>query len=654
MKWHAVSFGNASGKIVLNDDIFELSLGTSYDLNTEPFPDEITIESVKGKFGETEDSFLYVYTQIDPYKENIDMSAQFRVLSDEPTRWLSGYGLLATDTVISTEDHSRFRNYLATGRFRTFHYHEIGCGRKIIAGYKDTKDVKVADERITNIHEFPSLTYDTRRITKEECFLFHMCKEDDDIRVSVEHNGRHEGNRIEGYDYLLKQEQDKIYFGFAVAGNLTLRIDNINAQINPGKFTAHNAEIENNVIIDYPFPRDRFARETGKRKAFFRIAYVSPDGKAENSGSFFHPLDLQTALNTEKYRRIIMKDGVYYPEDPCYLFNRDGKKRTLKAQHPDKVIIDGSKLKKQLPIMILDADKWHLKGLSFQNGPSIGLQICGNDNVIERCSASCNQDAGILLCAYPCDEKEKWPCGNHIVACDAHHNADLGKTDADGFAAKLKVGKNNIFYECISHHNCDDGFDLFAKRNIGPIEPVELANCVSYTNGKDMSQGQGMGFKLGGEEQRCRHKVINCIAFDNNGMGFSTNHNPETEMSSCTSWNNGIHPVQHNYRLSSDSEITDWKINDLFPPEAISIFAGENVWQLKDKDNTQEILKERYRDDFESLDTSTKILRDRNGLIEMQGLFKKKDDIPGSDLPEDDRKHKKERIRRYRRLCKIR
>ena len=51
-----------------------------------------------------------------------------------------------------------------------------------------------------------------------------------------------------------------------------------------------------------------------------------------------------------------------------------------------------------------------------------------------------------------------------------------------------------------AHHNADDGWDLFAKVQIGSIGVVTIKNSIAYANGyleDGTDAGNGNGFKMG-------------------------------------------------------------------------------------------------------------------------------------------------------------
>lgn len=206
-----------------------------------------------------------------------------------------------------------------------------------------------------------------------------------------------------------------------------------------------------------------------------------------------------------------------------------------------------------------------------------GLYIGGSYNIVEDCEFYNNRDTGLQLGRSYSDDNgaqpqwnniDYWPSYNVIKNCTSHNNYDnetYGE-NADGFAAKLTVGYGNVFDGCIAYRNSDDGWDLFAKVDSGNIGSVILYNCVAFENGFleytcndfnatmpafDKSKieplpdsyvtqnGDGNGFKLGGESMEADVFAYNCLSFNNRMNGFTDNSNPGyIQLENCTSYNN--------------------------------------------------------------------------------------------------------------------
>jgi hypothetical protein len=143
------------------------------------------------------------------------------------------------------------------------------------------------------------------------------------------------------------------------------------------------------------------------------------------------------------------------------------------------------------------------------------------------------------------EAKKFWPSGNLIEYCESYNNRDEAHTDADGFAAKLTVGEDNVFQWCVAHNNCDDGWDLFTKRETGATGVVKFYNCVSYKNGRLMDPNQsgstgGNGFKLGGEGIPIVHEIYQSLSFQNLGAAVTSNSNPALNVYNCTAGSGSI------------------------------------------------------------------------------------------------------------------
>lgn len=179
--------------------------------------------------------------------------------------------------------------------------------------------------------------------------------------------------------------------------------------------------------------------------------------------------------------------------------------------------------------------------------------------------------------------------GNNVILnVDSHDNFDY-KTmsgtsanfggNADGFADKQFTGAGNHYIGCRAWNNSDDGWDFFQR--VSSSNTI-IENCVCYQNGMpyyDMSnhpralgvdkpwfdskvgtqmkdrygqtititlnrypcQGNGNGFKMGG--QYTDHKILihHCLAVANNARGFDQNNNGGTMwVYNNTGYDNGV------------------------------------------------------------------------------------------------------------------
>jgi hypothetical protein len=209
----------------------------------------------------------------------------------------------------------------------------------------------------------------------------------------------------------------------------------------------------------------------------------------------------------------------------------------------------------------LNGNWWHLRGLEVKGSADNGIYVAGNSNIVERCVTHHNRDSGIQISRHSSTAPHaEWPAYNLILNCDSHDNYDSppnGGENADGFACKLTSGPGNVFRGCVARNNIDDGWDLFAKSETGPIDPVVIDQCIAYANGvlsdgTENESGDRNGFKLGGSDIATDHIVTRSIAFSNGKNGFTWNSNPgDIRMVNNFAFNN----VQGNYKFDQPGPI---------------------------------------------------------------------------------------------------
>ena len=274
--------------------------------------------------------------------------------------------------------------------------------------------------------------------------------------------------------------------------------------------------------------------------------YVAPDGTPSGDGTRENPINFETALGVVGFGgEIIMLDGTYIPTNKdlgkismpsTYSGYEGGNFKTLRAEEGARPIID---LQHEFAGFDCDADYWYFKGFevcnSKDNEKAFGL--AGMHCVVEDCTFYNNGTTGFQISRINGSDATiyDWPSYNVIKSCESFNNCDPSKNNADGFAAKLTVGYGNVYEDCISHHNLDDGWDCYTKVNSGIIGAVVLENCISYKQGYQLVDGVdvdfnatsgGNGYKLGGEGLYVEHMLKDCLTFYNKASGVDTNNNP--------------------------------------------------------------------------------------------------------------------------------
>jgi len=296
----------------------------------------------------------------------------------------------------------------------------------------------------------------------------------------------------------------------------------------------------------------------------------------------------------------------------------------------------------------VNGSHWYVRGLEIVGAADNGLYLSGNDNTIEACVLHGNRDTGLQIGRASSDltDMADWPSNNLILNCESYDNYDAppgGGENADGFAAKLTVGPGNVFRGCVSHNNIDDGWDLYTKKDTGPIGTVTIDQCVAYSNGTltdgtTNENGDRNGFKLGGDDIAVAHVVTRSVAFKNGKNGFTWNSNPGAIRLSN---NLGFDNVEGNFKFGDNSTTTAavftnnvsfWTTTGATQSDkAIGTDAGSsNAWW--DKAKAQAAIASRgitvSAADFAASLASPKIARNADGNLSLAPFAL----APGSDL----------------------
>ncbi len=293
------------------------------------------------------------------------------------------------------------------------------------------------------------------------------------------------------------------------------------------------------------------------------VIYAAPDGSAGAAGTEADPTTVAAAIAAvEPGGAIYLRGGQYDLADTITIEpGNDGTsaERTLLSAYPgEKPVLDFSAQAEDSANrgLAIGGNFWHVYGITVQNAGDNGILLGGDDNVIERVVTRGNADTGLqiarLVAGAP---KAEWPSDNLVLSSESYDNVDSDGEDADGFAAKLTVGEGNVFRDCVAHNNIDDGWDLYAKTDTGPIGVVTIEHSLSYENGtlSDGSQagsGDRNGFKLGGSDIPVDHVIRDSIAYDNGHHGFTYNSNPG---SITVTDNVGIGSAERNFAFDEGS-----------------------------------------------------------------------------------------------------
>ena len=308
-------------------------------------------------------------------------------------------------------------------------------------------------------------------------------------------------------------------------------------------------------------------------KGFYhnKVVYVAPNGTPNGNGTKEYPLDIYSAVdNAIPGQTIVIMEGTYLLQKTIKI--QRGMDGT--AEDPIKMIADPEAATR--PVfdfqglvagILHGGDYWYFYGFDVTRSANMqkGFQVSGNYNTLDNIHTYYNGNTGIQISRYTgTDLYPDWPAYNYILNCTSYCNYDLGFEDADGFAAKLTVGDGNVFEGCVAYNNADDGWDLYAKVETGPIGAVTIKNCVAYANGFvpgiDGKTGNGNGFKMGGSSLTGKHQLIDSYAFYNLAKGIDSNSCPDIIVENCISYNNGSYNVAFYTNAGAN---TDFKANGI-------------------------------------------------------------------------------------------
>lgn len=226
-----------------------------------------------------------------------------------------------------------------------------------------------------------------------------------------------------------------------------------------------------------------------------------------------------------------------------------GSRYTLKGYQDEVAILDGTNVPDVLAIIHLSSSSyWTIENLIVQNSTAPvewathGVYISGtsSNNIINNLEIRYNDGAGLMIEGSGSDN-------NYISNTYSHHNYDIDSDggNADGFQVVGSTDgstspNNNIFYNCRSFNNGDDGFDLWRSYQ------SQIHYSHAWHNGylpdgvtPVSTAGQGDGFKLG--RGLADHTLTFNMSWDNRYIGFDYNQGSlNYQLYNNTSYNDNI------------------------------------------------------------------------------------------------------------------
>ncbi|HET7624461.1 MAG TPA: right-handed parallel beta-helix repeat-containing protein, partial [Verrucomicrobiae bacterium] len=233
--------------------------------------------------------------------------------------------------------------------------------------------------------------------------------------------------------------------------------------------------------------------------------------------------------------QLYIRGGVYALSSKLRLSNIASSTNRIRiwAYPGEQVVIDSTG--NSSDGISVSGDGYYLKGLTVAHAGHNGINISGASNIVELCTTCSNANTGLHITG---DLSTSY---NLILNCDSFHNYDAAThgQNADGFSAKWVFGPGNVFSGCRAWENADDGWDLWMGTNT-----VVITNCWAIRNGTNVFgdpawEGNGNGFKLGGNYVGTPHRLVRSLAVLNMANGVDQNNNLAGQtLDNNTAWAN--------------------------------------------------------------------------------------------------------------------
>ena len=190
--------------------------------------------------------------------------------------------------------------------------------------------------------------------------------------------------------------------------------------------------------------------------------------------------------------------------------------------------------------IMLWAHYWHIRGVDIKDAADNCIHIAGSHNIVEQVTVHGCGDTGLQI-TVPASVETDDTLGadNRVINCDSYENYDAitSGENADGFAAKERIGPGNRFSGCRAWSNADDGWDLSSGN-----DPVTIEDSWAFGSAPNTPDSDGNGFKLGGESTTATHRVYRSFSFFNRQHGFTAVTAGIITCEGCGAWGNGGMP----------------------------------------------------------------------------------------------------------------
>ncbi|WP_083929658.1 right-handed parallel beta-helix repeat-containing protein [Catelliglobosispora koreensis] len=330
------------------------------------------------------------------------------------------------------------------------------------------------------------------------------------------------------------------------------------------------------------------------------VLYVATSGNDSNAGTLAAPLrTIQRAVDlAQPGYTIFIRGGTYAPSTNVQILKNGTSSQpiTMRNYNDERVILDGENMpytpgavdstipRPERGAIHIEGDWWRIIGLEIIHGPYGIFGLDTNNNIFDRLITRDNYESGLHIVLSSSN--------NQIINLDSYGNRDPRKNgeSADGIAIKEGSGTGNVVRGARLWNNSDDGLDFWMFSS-----PILVENSLAWGNGFNRwnlpnYQGDGNGFKLGGNAVSASITVRNSMAWDNAVSGFIDNNNPgQHRIERCTAWDNpgtGLdfdrsdstltknlsvaNGTTHSYGSNSSGSGNSWDIGGSWPLQSTS------------------------------------------------------------------------------------
>ncbi len=285
---------------------------------------------------------------------------------------------------------------------------------------------------------------------------------------------------------------------------------------------------------------------------------------------------------------VYIRGGVY-PINVTFSATGTASQPIVWASYPgETAIFDGSNQARgssQHRVWVDGANFNHFVNFTVRNSPQQGIFVRNaNDNLFHGIVTHGHNASGVQNYSGNRNVYE------YLVTYDNFDtvttNGKIGE-DADGIG--ISSGDGNVIRHVVSFFNSDDGIDAWRSTN------TLIEYSIAYDNGRG-ANGNGNGFKLGGNNEVNRTIARYNIAFDNKAAGFSQNTGREITLDHNTAYNNGW----TNYDAGSGVTLR----NNISLAGSVNVISGansrNNSWDLG-IDDVRVVSTDRNSPDFLAL-----------------------------------------------------